>query len=101
MSLIALLAFKANGIFEVYFHVKKLSKFLTLLFFQKLTYVATSVLGYCGFSNLMTPVKLFAAVLHIKEAKIIVVEDSGQNAPVIILLVKVKTLRTYSVEATL
>ena len=78
MSLIALLAFKANDIFEVYFYVKMLSKFLTLFFFfQKITYVATSVLGYCGFSNLMTPVKLFAAVLHIKEAKTIVVEDSG------------------------
>ena len=77
MSLIALLAFKANDIFEVYFYVKMLSKFLTLFFFQKLTYVATSVLGYCGFSNLMTSVKFFAAVLHIKEAKTIVVEDSG------------------------
>ena len=77
MSLIALLAFKANDIFEVYFYVKMLSKFLTLFFFQKLTDVATSVLGYCGFSNLMTSVKFFAAVLHIKEAKTIVVEDSG------------------------
>ena len=35
VSLIALLAFKANGIFEVYFYVKMLSKFLTLFFFSK------------------------------------------------------------------
>ena len=53
-----------------------LSKFHTS-FFQNLTYVTTSVLGYCAFSNLRTAVKLFAAVLQMKEAKIIVVEDSG------------------------
>ena len=55
-----------------------LSKFHTS-FFQNLTYVTTSVLGYCAFSNLRTAVKLFAAVLQIKEAKIIVVEDSGHK----------------------
>ena len=71
-----------------------------LHFFQKLTYVTRSVLGYCAFSNLRTAVKLFAAVIQIKEAKIIIVEDSGQNVPVIILLVKAKTLRTYSVKTT-
>ena len=74
-SLIASLVFKANGIFEVYFYIKMLSKFHKL-FFQKLTYVTTSVLDYCAFSNLKTVVKLFATVLQIKEAKIIVVEDS-------------------------
>ena len=50
-----------------------------LYFFQKLTYVTTSVLGYCAFSNLRTAAKLFAAVLQMKEAKIIVVEDSGRK----------------------
>ena len=55
-----------------------LSKFYTS-FFQKLTYVTTSVLGYRAFSNLRTAGKLFAAVLQIKEAKIIVVEDSGDK----------------------
>ena len=50
-----------------------------LHFFQKLTYVITSVLGYYAFSNFRTAVKLFAAVLQIKEAKIIVVEDSGHK----------------------
>ena len=54
-----------------------LSKFYT--FFKKLTYVTTSVLDYYAFSNLRTRVKLFAAVLQIKEAKIIVVEDSGHK----------------------
>ena len=44
--------------------------------------------------------KLSAAVLQIKEAKIIVVVDSGHNVPVTILLLKVKALRTYSVKAT-
>ena len=44
--------------------------------------------------------KLSAAVLQIKEAKIIVVEDIVHIVPVTILLVKVKTLRTYSVKAT-
>ena len=97
MSLITSLAFKANGIFEVYFYVKMLSKFHTS-FFQKRTYVTTSDLGYCVFSNLRVAVKLFAAVLQIKEAKIIVIVAT--NVPVIILLVKVKTLRTYSVKAT-
>ena len=55
-----------------------LSKFYTS-FFKKLTYVTTSVLGHCAFSNLRTRVKLFAAVLQIKEAKIIVVEYSGHK----------------------
>ena len=41
--------------------------------------MTASVLGYCAFSNLMTAVKLFAAVLQIKEAKIIVAEDSGHK----------------------
>ena len=41
--------------------------------------MTTSVLGYCAFSNLNTALKLFAAVLQIKEAKIIVVEDSGHK----------------------
>ena len=52
-----------------------LSKFHT--FFQILTYVTASVLGYYASSNLRTVVKLFAGVLQIKEAKIIAVEDSG------------------------
>ena len=47
--------------------------------FQKLTYMATSVLGYCAFSNLRTAVKLSAAVLQIKKAKTIVVEDIGHK----------------------
>ena len=55
-----------------------LSKFI-LHIFQKLTYLTTSVFGYYVFSNLRTAVKLFAAVLRIKEAKIIVVEDSGHK----------------------
>ena len=76
-----------------------LSKFHTS-FFQNLTYVTTSVLGYCAFSNLRTAVKLFAEVLQIKETKIIVVEIVVTNVLVIILLVKAKTLRTYSVKAT-
>ena len=50
-----------------------------LYFFQKLTYVTTSVLGYCAFSNLRTAVKPFVAVYKIKEAKIIAVEDSGHK----------------------
>ena len=37
------------------------------------------VVGYCAFSNLRTAVKLFAAFLQIKDAKIIVVEDSGHK----------------------
>ena len=53
-----------------------LSKFHTS-FFQKLTYVTTSVLGYCNFSNLRTAVR--TAVLQIREAKIIAVEDSGHK----------------------
>ena len=77
MSLRASLVFKANGIFEVDFNIKMLSKFHT--FFQKLTYMTTSVLGYCTFSSLRTAVKLFAAVLQIKEAKIIVAEDTGHK----------------------
>ena len=48
-------------------------------FLKKLTYVTTSVLGYCAFLNLRTAVKLLAAVLQIKEAKIIVVKDSGHK----------------------
>ena len=40
--------------------------------------MTTSVLGYCAFSNLRTAVKLFA-VLQIKEAKIIAVEDSDHK----------------------
>ena len=55
-----------------------LSKFI-LHFFQQLIYVTSLVLGCCAFSNLRTAVKLFAAVLQIKEAKIIVVEDSGHK----------------------
>ena len=77
VPLSASLAFEANVIFEVYFYIKMLSKFH--IFFQKLTYVITSVLGYCAFSNLRTTVKLFAGVLQIKETKIIVVEDSGHK----------------------
>ena len=50
-----------------------------LHFFQKLTCVTTSVLGYCDFSNLRIAVKLFVAVLQIKEAKIIAVEDGGHK----------------------
>ena len=50
-----------------------------LHFFQKLIYMTTSVLGYCAFSNLRTAVKVFAAVFQIKEAKIIVVEDTGHK----------------------
>ena len=56
-----------------------LSKFYTPFFFQKPTYSTTSFLDYRAFSNLRTVVKLFAAVLQIKEAKIIVVEDSGHK----------------------
>ena len=41
--------------------------------------MTTSILGYCVFSNLRAAAKLFAAVLQIKEAKIIVVEDSGHK----------------------
>ena len=41
--------------------------------------MATSVLGYCAFSNLRTAVKLSAAVLQIKKAKTIVVEDIGHK----------------------
>ena len=78
MSLIASLVFKASGIFEVYFYIKVLSKFYTS-FFQKLTYVTASVLRCCAFSNLRAAVKLFAAVLQIKEAKVIVVEDIGHK----------------------
>ena len=52
---------------------------LSKFYASKLTYVTRSVLGYCAFSNLRTAVKLFAAVLQIKEAKIIVVEDSGHK----------------------
>ena len=78
MSLTALFVFKANGILEVYFYIKMPSKFHTL-FFSKLTYVTTSVLGYCVFLNLRTVVKLFAAFLQIKEAKIIVIEGSGHK----------------------
>ena len=55
--------------------------------------MTTSALGYCAFSNLRTAVKLFAAVLQIKEAKVIVVvKIVVTNVPVIILLVKAKTL---------
>ena len=50
-----------------------LSKFHTS-FFPK-TYVRDNL----GPSNLRTAVELFAAVLRIKEAKIIVVEDSGHK----------------------
>ena len=78
MSLIALLVFKVNSIFEVYCYIKMLSKFHAS-FFQKLTYVTTSVLGCCAFSNLRTTLKLFAAVLQIKKAKIIVEWDSGHK----------------------
>ena len=55
-----------------------LSKFNTS-FFSKLTYVTTSALSYCVFSNLRTAVKFFAAVLQIQESKVIVAEDSGHK----------------------
>ena len=77
VSLSALLVFKANGIFEVYFYIKMLSKFH--VFFPNLTYMTTSVLRYCAFSSLKTAMKLFAAVLQIKEAKVIVVEDTDHK----------------------
>ena len=51
-----------------------LSKFHTSFFFKKFPYR-----GYCSISNSRTAVKLFAAVLQIEEAKIIVVEDSGHK----------------------
>ena len=87
MSLIASLVFKANSIFEVYFYIMLIFCYdflyknlnFILHFFQKLTHVTTSVLGCCAFSNLRTAMKLFIVVLQIKEAKIIVVEDSGQK----------------------
>ena len=41
--------------------------------------MTTLVLGYCAFLSLKTEVKLFAAVLQIKEAKIVVVEDTGRK----------------------
>ena len=50
-----------------------------MYFFQKLTYMTTSVLRYYAFSSLKTAMKLFAAVLQIKEAKVIVVEDTGHK----------------------
>ena len=59
-----------------------------------------SVLGFFAFSNLRTVAKLFAAVVEIKEAKIIVVKIVVTNVSVIILLMKAKTFRTYSVKAT-
>ena len=55
-----------------------LSKFHTL--FSAKAYLRDNLaLGYCVFSNLRIAVKLFAAVVQIKEAKIIVVEDSGHK----------------------
>ena len=66
VSLIASLVFNANGIFEVYFYIKMLSKFCAS-FFSK------------PYSSLRTVVKLFAAVPQIKETKIIVIEDSGHK----------------------
>ena len=51
-----------------------LSQFHTS-YFSNLPY-----LGYCTISKLRTAVKLFAAVLQIKEAKIIVLEDSGHKS---------------------
>ena len=41
--------------------------------------MTTSGLGYCAFSNLSKAVKLFAAVLQIKQAKTIVIEDSSHK----------------------
>ena len=41
--------------------------------------MTTLVLGNCAFSSLRTAVKPFAAVLQIKEVKIIVVEDTGHK----------------------
>ena len=78
VSLIASSVFLANGAFEVYFYIKMLSKFI-LHFFQQLIYVTSLVLGCCTFSNLRTAVKLFAAVLWIKETNVIVVEDSSHK----------------------
>ena len=51
-----------------------------LHFFQKLTYIATSILNYCIFSTLRTAVKLFAAIHQIKQAKIIVIEGSAHKS---------------------
>ena len=76
-----------------------LSKFI-LHIFQKLTYLTTSVLGYYVFSNLSTAVKLFAAVLRIKEAKIIVVEESGQKCTCNNSTCESENLKDFSVKAT-
>ena len=94
MSLIASLVFKANGIFEVYFYIKMLSKFHTS-FFPK-TYVRDNL----GPSNLRTAVELFAAVLRIKEAKIIVVEESGQKCTCNNSTCESENLKDFSVKAT-
>ena len=78
MSQIASL-YSRQTVFLKFIFIYKCYLSFILHFFQKLTYVKTSFLGYCAFSNIRTAVKLFAAVLQIKEAKIIVVEDSGHK----------------------
>ena len=72
------LVLKTNVIFEIYFYLKMLSKFQTSYFSK--TYLRDNLRPrLLAVSNLRTAVKLFAAVLEIKEAKIIVVEDSGHK----------------------
>ena len=73
-----------------------LSKFYTFLHLHFYTFFSKTYLRdklgprLLCLSNLRTVVKLFAAVLQIKEAKIIVVEDSGHKC-----ICNVKTLWTF------